>query len=105
MLVQINTDNRLEGSAAENAAFEERVRTQLARFADRLTRVEVYIRDRDGDRNGPQGIEASVEARPAGGAPYVTSERAADRDTALNGALRKAHDSIERAFARQDAVR
>jgi predicted component of type VI protein secretion system len=76
MLVQINTDNRLEGTTATAAAIEDRVRERLARFADRLTRVEVHIRDVDGDRNGGQGIEATLEARPAGGQPIAVTDQA-----------------------------
>lgn len=105
MLVQINTDNRIEGSDEANTAIEERVRERLARFADQLTRVEVHIRDVDGDRNGPSGIEAKIEARPAGGAPLVTTDQAGDRQAAVAGALRKAVDVLERSSAKQNAIR
>lgn len=105
MLVQVNTDNRIEASESMVAVLEDRVRERLSRFGDRLTRVEVHLRDVDGDRNGPQGIEAKVEVRPAGGQPLVTTDNGADADAALSGALRKAVDAIDRSFAKQDAVR
>ena len=105
MLVQINTDNRIEGSDDAAAAIEERVRERLSRFGDRLTRVEVHLRDVDGDRNGPKGIEAKIEVRPAGGQPLVATGDGADSDAAVAGALRKAVDVLDRSFSKQDMVR
>jgi len=105
MLVQINTDNRIEGSEGMNAAMEEQVRERLSRFSDRLTRAELHLRDVDGERNGPQGIEAKLELRPAGGQPLMTTDQGADPDAALAGALRKAIDLLDRTFAKQDPVR
>ncbi|MGE7204271.1 HPF/RaiA family ribosome-associated protein [Sphingomonas sp. NPDC019816] len=105
MLVQINTDNRVEGSEATNKAIEERVRERLSRFAERLTRVEMHLRDVDGDRNGSQGIEAKLEARPAGGQPIVVTDQAGSTDSAVAGVVRKAADALDRAFGKQDAVR
>jgi hypothetical protein len=105
MLVQINTDNRVEGTETSAAAIEERVRERLSRFTDRLTRVEVHIRDLDGDRRGGQGIEAKLESRPAGGQPIVVSDQAASIDSAVAGVVRKAVDILDRSFGKQDAVR
>lgn len=105
MLIQINTDNQVETSEQATTAIEERLRERLSRFAERITRIEVHLRDVDGDRNGPQGIEAKLEVRPAGGDPLVTSDRGADVTAALAGALRKTVDLLDRTFSKQDAVR
>lgn len=105
MLVQINTDNRVEGTQATNSVIEERLRDRLSRFSDRVTRVEMHIRDVGGDRNGGKGIEAKLEARPAGGQPIVVTDQGASIDASVAGALRKAVDILERNFGKQDAVR
>lgn len=105
MFVQINTDNRIEAKDVSGSVVEDRVRERLSRFADRLTRVEVHLRDVDGERNGGQGIEATLESRPAGRQPIVVNERAASADSAIAGALRKAVDILDRSFGKQDAVR
>lgn len=77
MQVQVNSDNSIEfGSIAANGA-EGRVRERLARFADRLTRVEVHLRDVDGtDLATGQGLEAMLEARPSGSQPLTVLHRA-----------------------------
>ncbi|MFN6934615.1 MAG: HPF/RaiA family ribosome-associated protein [Tsuneonella sp.] len=105
MLVQINTDSRVDGSDAASGALEEQVRERLIRFSERLTRVEVHLRDRGGDRNGPEGVEVSIEIRPSGGQPIVVSDRAPDSGSAMAGALRKAIDSLDRVVSKKDAVR
>lgn len=105
MLVQINTDNRVEGTETTNGAIEERLRERLSRFGDRVTRVEMHIRDVDGDRNGARGIEAKLEARPAGGQPIVVTDQGASIDAAVAGVLRKAVEILDRSFGKQDAVR
>ncbi|MGN5375428.1 HPF/RaiA family ribosome-associated protein [Sphingomonas hankookensis] len=105
MLVQINTDKRIESTEATNAAVEGRIRERLSRFTGRLTRVEMHLRDVDGDRNGSRGIEAKLEARPAGGQPIVVNDQAASVDSAVAGVIRKAVDILDRSFGKLDAVR
>lgn len=105
MLVQINTDTRVDGTEATSDAIEDRLRERRSRFGDRLTRVEMRIRDVDGDRNGAKGIEVKLEARPAGGQPIVVTDQGASTDAAITGALRKAVEILDRAFAKHDAVR
>ncbi|MBM3928563.1 MAG: HPF/RaiA family ribosome-associated protein [Sphingomonadales bacterium] len=105
MLVQINTDSRVEGPQDVTASYEERVQERLSRFADRLTRVEVHVRDADGHRNGPRGIEVALEARPAGGQPITVTDHGSDPAATLNGALRKAVDALDRTFGKLDSVR
>lgn len=105
MLVQINTDNRIAGSAGFSQAMETRLRERLDRFSSRLTRVELHVRDVDGTTNGANGVEAKLEVRPAGGAPLLTTAQGPDPDAALAGALRKIVELLDRAFGKQDAVR
>lgn len=58
------------------------------RFGDRVTRVEVYLKD----INGPKGgVDKScvMEARPAGVEPVVVENQAADGYDAIRGAAAK----------------
>lgn len=65
MYFQFNTGNTVAGDARKKAHFEARCRQRLDRFEPRLSRVEVHVHDTDGTcREGPQSIEAVIEARP-----------------------------------------
>ncbi|TKD52838.1 HPF/RaiA family ribosome-associated protein [Sphingomonas baiyangensis] len=100
-----HSDDRIEGGNAMADAAEARIRERTARFADRLTRIETRLRDIDGDTNGADGIEASIEARPAGAQPIVVTDRAAQPQTAMNGALQKLIARLESDFGKADRVR
>ena len=81
MFVQISTDNQIKSDAGANARLEERVRTKLQRFEQRLTHVEVHVEDVNGAKGGEADKRVSLEARPAGREPVaVHAEAAAGRD-------------------------
>lgn len=105
MLILFNSDKRIEGGADKAAAVEQRIRERLGRFAARLTRVEVHVNDVDGDRNGPRGIHARIEARPANSRPVVVDDRGVDASAAIGGAVRKLADLLDTRFGKVDAVR
>lgn len=50
MLLQINTDDRVDGSEALTAHLEAEVRARRARFEQRLSRVELHISDVNADK-------------------------------------------------------
>jgi len=102
---QFNSDNNIEGTDAMADQVETRVRERLARFASRLTRIEVHVRDVDGTTNGPQGVEASIEARPAGSQPIAVTDRAGKPEAAVNGALQKLVARLDSEFGKLDRVR
>ncbi|PKP89673.1 MAG: hypothetical protein CVT77_17260 [Alphaproteobacteria bacterium HGW-Alphaproteobacteria-16] len=105
MQIQFNSDSRIEGGADTAEAVEARIRERLSRFEARLTRIEVHVGDVDGDRNGPRGVEAKIEARPAGDRPVVVTDRAADAKGAIAGALGKLVALLDTHFSKADAVR
>lgn len=104
MLVQINSDNRIDVGSDRIEPLEARLTDRLGRFADRLTRVEVHLSDSDGDRNGPDSILAVIEARPSGDRPVSVSGTGGDVDGAFAAALRKLVDVLDRQFAKAQAV-
>lgn len=96
MLVQINTDNRIEGRAALTRRLEALVEEKLLRFGDRLTRAEVHVSDLNGPAGGPADIRALVELRPAGRDPLTASHTAGDVEAAVLGAVTKAATAFDR---------
>ncbi|WP_373492441.1 HPF/RaiA family ribosome-associated protein [Parasphingorhabdus sp.] len=102
---QFNSDNNIEGTSDMADRVEARIRERLARFDSRLTRIAVHVRDIDGATDGPDGVEASIEARPAGGQPIAVSDRADVPETAVNRALKKLVARLDSEFGKMDRVR
>lgn len=70
--------------------------TRLARFADRLTRVEVHLGDVNEHKPGPDDKRCLLEARLAGKEPLVVEEHADDPYTAINNAARTLVRALEK---------
>ena len=92
-----NSDNQIDGDTGMAERVEGMVRTKLNRVEERLTRVEVHVRDVDGPRSGANDKRAMVELRPAGLAPISGSDEA---DT-IEAAIARATDKALAAFDRQ----
>lgn len=106
MNVHFNSDNATPLDADFAARVEERLTERLdERFGSRLTRIEVHVRDVDGDTNGPRGLEAQLEARPANGAPIVVTERASEPMQAVNAALGTLVNRLDSVFGKADRHR
>ena len=106
MDIQFNTDNRVDGTTRLNDKVMKRIHERLdPRFAHRLTRIEVHIRDIDGDSNGPSGIEVTLEARPSGGQPIEAVGRGDEPVQAVNVALGKLVSRLDSVFGKADRVR
>ncbi len=101
MEIQFNSGNATALDAGFADDVEARVIERLdTRFGSRLTRVEVHVRDIDGTTDGPDGIEATLEARPANGAPIVVTERAAEPMQAINSALGTLVNRLDTVFGK-----
>lgn len=100
MLLQINTDNYVIGSEAFIADLEAVVRTRLARFEQRLTRVELHISDVNADKSGSDDKRCMLEARPNGLAPVSVTDEAATVEQAVAGAAGKLLVVLERTFGK-----
>lgn len=106
MDIFFSSDNATDLDADFAAGVEDRLKERLdARFGDRITRVEAHVRDVDGTTNGPQGIEATLEARQASGGPVVVTERAGEPMQAVNAALGTLVNRLDSAFGKADRHR
>lgn len=101
MLVQINSDTRINAGAAVVADLEADVRQRLDRYAARLTRLEVHLRDLDGDREGGNDKQCTIEARPMGLDPLTASATAATLPLAMSDAAAKLVVVLDRSFGKQ----
>ena len=106
MDIRFNSDNAIEGTAEMADQVRDRITERLeTRFGARLTRVEVHVRDIDGDSNRSDGVEANLEARPKNGAPIVVSGRAAEPFDAVNAALGTLVTRLDSIFGKADRHR
>lgn len=96
MDIQINTSNAVDGKGGFSDAMEETARSRLARFEDRLTRVELHFSDQTGGRETVNDKRCAIEARLAGGEPITVTNEAATLDMAATGALTKMTSALER---------
>ena len=104
MKIQVNTDGSVEGSETLRSSVEADVRSALARFADRLTRIEVHLGDEDGNKDsGGADKRCLLEARPAGMDPVVVTAFAGTVDQACHDATRKMQSRLNSIFGRRDA--
>jgi hypothetical protein len=87
MLIQVNTDNHIEGTAALSDWVRRDVEDSLGRFTPQLTRVEVYLSDSNGAKSGDNDKQCTLELRLAGLDPLAVTKNADTLETALDAAL------------------
>jgi ribosome-associated translation inhibitor RaiA len=89
MQIQFNTDESVDGHEALGRHAEDVTRKALHRFEDHLTRIEIHLRDVNGDKASDDDKHCLIEARLAGRRPIAVRERAGSLHQALDGATRK----------------
>lgn len=105
MQVQVNTDNFIHGDERVIEVAEAAVQTDLGHMADKLTRVEVHLKDQNAHKHGPAHIRCTIEARPRGMRPMSAHHDAEDIQGALKGAARTLRHRLESEFAKLDKHR
>lgn len=105
MQIQVNTDNFIHGDARVEEVARLAVTSDLGHFKDRLTRVEVHIKDQNADKHGPEHIRCTIEARPRGLGPMAAHHDAADIQAALKGAAKKLRGRLSSEFEKLDPHR
>ena len=97
MIVQIHTDPNIESTEALKNQVEALVAGAVARFADRISRVQVHLGDENSSaKGGANDKRCMIEARVDGRPPIAVTAQAATLDEAMDGAA----DKIERSLAR-----
>ncbi len=105
MQIQVNTDNFIHGDERVIEVAEEAVTADLGHFSDRLTRLEVHLKDQNADKHGPEHIRCTIEARPRGMDPMAAHHDAADIRSALRGAAKTLRARLSSSFEKRDPHR
>ena len=101
MFVQINTDNQIKSDADANARLEQRVRSRLRRFEQRLSHVELHVSDVNGSKGGADK-RVSLEVRPNGHEPLAVHAEGSRVELAVTLAADKAVRALDHALGRID---
>jgi hypothetical protein len=102
MQVQFNSDSSVMGTENVATRIEAAVRAKLARFEDRLTRLEIHVRDENGPKHGADDKACTIEARPRGGRAIGVTGHAATVDDAARKAAGTLAQRLERHFGKGD---
>ena len=100
MKIQINSDQSIAVHEGLSHQAESRLEAGLARFGERLTRVEVHLSDVDGPKHGVADKRCLLEARLAGLQPVAVSHQAATLQSAIGGATKKLVSALDSRLGR-----
>lgn len=100
MLIQFNTDKNFSGGEDFSAPFISQIESELERFSSLITRVEVFLSDEDGSKDGIAAIRCVLEARIKGKQPAVVTNQADTVEHAISGAIDKLISSLDTIIGR-----
>ena len=100
MQVQFNSDSSVMGTENVAERIEAMLHSKLARFEDRLTRLEVHVSDENGTKGGGDDKTCMIEARPRSGKPIGVTEHAAKVDDAARKAANTMAQRLERVLGK-----
>lgn len=102
MQFQFNSDSSVMGTENVAERIEAQVREKLSRFEDRLTRLEVHVRDENGAKGGDDDKACMIEARIRGSKPIGVTANADNVDDAARKAANTMAQRLERYFGKAD---
>jgi ribosome-associated translation inhibitor RaiA len=89
MLIQVQTNNHMEGKQETTDYITAKLESELSRFSERIARVEVFLSDENGDKAGETDKRCTMEARLEGVKPVTVSNFAPNIHYAIEGATDK----------------
>lgn len=95
MIIQVNTDNHIEGKEELNTYITNLFNEKLQRFDSHLTRVEVHLSDENAGKAGADDKRCNIEARLEGVDPIFASALSDDISKSIHEGLQKIKRGIE----------
>jgi ribosome-associated translation inhibitor RaiA len=100
MQVQVRHDDTIRGSDRLTAMTTATIESELGRFADQITTVQVHFADENGQKTAGRDVRCSIEARVEGRKPTAVSHHASDLEVALEVAAEKLVRALEHQLGR-----
>lgn len=95
MLVEVNTDKNIKNSERLIDYCQSMVESELSRFDEYITRVEIHLSDENGDKGGDDDKRCLIETKLKGKSPVAVKNTASNIDDAISGALDKITKVLE----------
>ncbi len=95
MTIQINTDKSLNLHEAYDNKLKDLLSSELNRFEEHITRLEVHLSDENGNKYAPNDKRCMIEARLKGRQPIAVTTVADTHDKAVIGAIDKLKATLE----------
>ncbi|MGE8066514.1 HPF/RaiA family ribosome-associated protein [Pseudomonas sp. NPDC089569] len=100
MQIQVNSDNHIQSSIRLEEWVRTTIESTLERYEEDLTRVEVHLRDENGDKPGPHDFRCQLEARPKGHQPISVTQKADTLEQAIEGSCTKLEHALEHLYGK-----
>jgi hypothetical protein len=100
MDIQFNTDSSVEGKQALEVYMSETISEALARFSDKITRIEVHVSDENGDKKAPNDKKCVLEARLKGLDPIAVTGSGDTIKLAVTSAITKIKAALDTTLGR-----
>jgi ribosome-associated translation inhibitor RaiA len=101
MKIQFNTDKNIEGHDRLETYFTTEIEKELARFDEKVTRIEVHLGDENSTKGGVNDKRCMIEARPAKLQPIAVTAHADTIEKAFFQAVEKIKKSLTTTFEKQ----
>lgn len=98
MQIQINTDKNVEGNERLVTYFSTELKNELARFDDKITRIEVHFGDENSNKLAKSDKRCLIEIRIAKMQPIAVTDHSETIEKAFYHALVKAKKILENTF-------
>lgn len=103
MQIQINTDKNIDGNNRLVDYFTTEIKNELARFDDKITRVEVHLGDENSEKFGKNDKRCLIEVRVANMQPIAVTDHADTIEKAFHSALTKIKKVVDTAHEKMRA--
>lgn len=100
MIIQVNSDNHVDGNVNLIVEVEQKVQRALERYAERITRVEVHLNDENAHKSGKDDQRCLMEARLNGMQPIAVTHKAPTLQQAVDGATERLKNALDSAIGK-----
>ncbi|MDX2319555.1 MAG: HPF/RaiA family ribosome-associated protein [Moritella sp.] len=101
MKIQINTDKNISGQDELTQSVEDVLRSDLSRFSEQITRIEVHLSDENSSaKSGTVDKRCLLEVRLAGERPIAINEHAETIGEAVTDASQQMVHLLETELAK-----